>query len=276
MKWTYLVLLGLLFVAVAVCVFFLPNSDYRLVAQKMATELIMPSALVFAGLLVATISSFRQGANRAAWVCLGTLAVHGLGTSGPVSGFLAKSLERDYFPARPLEEEPFDAVVVLGGGTSETPGGVPQLDRSGDRLALAARMYHRGLAPIIYCTGQRIRATSQMTMDSADQARAILIDWGVPTDAIRKLDGQNTHAEMEELAKQYDASSRIGILTSAWHMKRALRLARSRNLDLIALPADFICMPLSPLTPGAVVPSASAALVTRNCLKEQLAWLFGR
>ena len=48
---------------------------------------------------------------------------------------------------------------------------------------------------------------------------------------------------MRSLAEILDGSQRVGLITSAWHMPRALRLARANGLNPIPVPADFVSPP---------------------------------
>src|SRR5690606_15907 len=71
-----------------------------------------------------------------------------------LGGFLISLLERD-FQIRVLDSEPFDAVLVLGGGASGSDD-FAQVNDAGDRVVLGARMYHAGLTPILLTSGSSI------------------------------------------------------------------------------------------------------------------------
>ena len=276
MKRLFIVSMVVALLGVIGCVFFHPNLEYRFLAQKMVTELSMPAGLVWLGLLLASISAYRQGARRSAALCLLLFTIQSLATNNVMSLYLVGTLERDFLKIQPLESKPLDALVLLGGGTGENAVGIPQLNRAGDRLAMAARLYHRGLTKRIYCTGKAMPLVRRTLMDPADQAEAILRDLGVPAESIFLLDGYNTKAEMESLSKQLDKDYKVGLVTSARHLKRAMRLANANGLNFVPIPSDVITPPKPQFKPLDAVPSAVAGLIIRDCLKEYLAEWFKR
>ncbi|MHB8902668.1 MAG: YdcF family protein, partial [Thermoguttaceae bacterium] len=68
---------------------------------------------------------------------------------------------------------------------------------------------------------------------------------------------------------------RLGLVTSAWHMKRALRLARVNGLSLQPLPADFRGTAIE-WAPRDFNPTGSGFLKSELACKEILAGLVGR
>ena len=78
------------------------------------------------------------------------------------------------------------------------------------------------------------------------------------------------------IAQQVGNEARAGLITSAWHMKRAQRLARLNGLQLEPLPADFHTPPVIRPTVKDFVPSSTASDTIRRALKEYMAWLVGR
>ena len=115
----------------------------------------------------------------------------------------------------------------------------PQLNQAGDRLLLAAQMYHAGKVRSLICTGQSIRELNPDGVDPAEQSRRIFERLAIPRDAIRLSGGRNTAEEFRRLAEVLPPDQRVCVLTSAWHMPRALRLAKANGLSPVAAPADF-------------------------------------
>ena len=109
-----------------------------------------------------------------------------------------------------------------------------------------------------------------------DMAAAMCIELGVPDERIERVEGINTSEEMRHLSEYLKRSGRVGLITSAFHMPRAMRLARSQGLELIPLPADFLTP--ADLFPTVLdfIPDAEAIMVTRLACKEYLAKLVGR
>ena len=69
---------------------------------------------------------------------------------------------------------------------------------------------------------------------------------------------------------------RVGLITSAWHMSRALRLARAQGLRLVPLPADFVTDYEITVTPLDLIPNSQVAMDTTLLLREYLARVVGR
>ena len=171
---------------------------------------------------------------------------------------------------------------MLGGGGGPGAHGRQQGNSSGDRLILAAQLYHQKIAKKFICTGQRIASMNSSGVDPAVASRDILLNLGVPDSAIEMMGGRNTSEEMRELAGRFrDSKARIGLLTSAWHLPRAMRLANRNGLQPIPLPADFRSGPRSNgFTTGQIVesmlPNGSVLGSNWSLAKEFLGMLLGR
>ncbi len=254
----------------------------RMVAEKVATALVLPAGILW--LLLLFSCAYAVAARQrvaAAWLMICWLA-YSVAGSGFVSDWLATSLEQPYLSINPLEEQPFEFVVVLGGGGGLGANQRLQGNGSGDRMILAAQLYHQGLARKLICTGQRIESMNSTGIDPAEVSLGILTRLGVPVDAIEKLGGRNTSEEMKSLGERFGQSEqRIGLLTSAWHLPRALRLARRNGFHPQALPADFRSSPkLNPPTSGelivGMIPGGDALSANGAFCKEFLGMLVGR
>ena len=71
------------------------------------------------------------------------------------------------------------------------------------------------------------------------------------------------------------AGPAIGLITSGYHLPRAMRLAKTHGLDFDPLPADTRG-PAGRRGLGSVVPTVSAGDSIAQIAKEWLAWLIGR
>lgn len=250
--------------------------DVRFVVEKMATAAVMPYNWVVL-ILVALAVRGRQRQDRFVFLLafVALLLQIGFG-NGYVANWLIATLERDYSAIQPLSEPSCDVVVVLGGGTTEGRNGVAQANWAGDRVLLAARLFHAGKAKKLYCTGNRVEALSHDKLDPWEEAVQILVELGVPAEAIHHLDGRNTSEEMRSLAAEIGEDTRVGIVTSAYHMNRALRLAKANHVNAIALPCDFYTEAELAFNPIMFVPGPSASYVGQTALREYLARLLAR
>lgn len=255
-------------------------------AEKIGTALFMPSGLLWLLLLSLTIQLWpfcsktrRPPGGIAALLCF---FVCSFGGSGYISDAMAISLEKPFIGINPLKEPPSDIVVVLGGGGGLGANGRLQGNGSGDRMILAAQLYHRHPATRFLCTGQRIQSMNSSGADPAETSRDILVRLGVPESSIELVGGKNTFEEMQHLGQKFaDSSVKIGLLTSAWHLRRATRLAVRNGLSVTPLPSDFRS-PLAGTVPTtgqrieALIPNGAASGSTWSFAKEYLGMLLGR
>jgi len=255
----------------------------RSAAEKTATALVLPAGLIGCLLLCSVIFFSRLKQRSAAVLATIMLAVFYILSSSYTSTWLSHQLEAPWTGTRPLEEGQFDAVVVLGGGVSAGGNGRSQGNSAGDRLILAAQMYHAGQTDRIICTGRRIKSMSREgDRHPSERALELLQNLGVPESALEMSGGRTTAEEMKSLGQRFDrANGRIGLITSAWHMNRALRLAHRCEFQPVGLPAGFLLEDARGDAPLALkfhtlIPSADAMHNSSMMLKEYLAMLAGR
>ena len=253
----------------------------RIVAEKIVTSMALPAGIIWLMLLVAVLAARRAGRFDVMLAIAIPWTVLTLFGNGYIVQSLAASLERPYAQVSPLESEPLDAVVVLGGGTVSSVNKRIQGNASGDRVILAAQMYHAGLTPQIVCTGRRIEELNPQGRNPAEQSKAILVSLNVPADVIKLLDGRNTSEEMTSLGKMFgDADAQIGLITSAWHLPRAMRLAKRNQFVPQPLPADFISRQPGRKTTSQIIldciPQDVALWTSSKLIKEYLGMLVGR
>jgi uncharacterized SAM-binding protein YcdF (DUF218 family) len=136
----------------------------------------------------------------------------------------------------------FDAIVVLGGGISPAMPPVrpfPDLTESADRMWLAARLFREGVAPRIIVSGGGYMAREDGATTEASAMRLFLIDLGVPADAIvSEGDSINTIENIRDV-RHIVGDKRVALVTSAYHMPRALQIAAHERLAVAAFPTDY-------------------------------------
>lgn len=179
----------------------------------------------------------------------------------------------------------YDYVVVLGGGTSKRPDGNAQLGDAGDRVATAARLYHRGLVKRLVTTGDVLPLQSSFAgeYEEGDKPTSQTIQlWkelGIPEDRILFIGGQNTSAEMTELAShpEWWQDKKCAILTSAMHLPRALRLAKDRGITADGIASDYQASTLGePVSVLDFIPNQGALRDLHLWFKEWIAMQIGR
>jgi len=276
--WLSVVLIGACWLLAAT---FWPGRFY---AEKMLTDLALPLGLVWFSLLVATIVLvIRRG--RAGETLLVATACLLLSLAGHhrFGDALIWSLERRSMDDEPLQEEPFDAICVLGGGAWLDVKGRPVLSSAGDRIILAARLFDAGKAPVLVCSGADLQLAPNFP-NVAAMSQTVLAQLGVPPHAMMTAGGNTTKSELVALRRLISEQgwTRVGLITSAWHMPRVERLARGADIDFVPLPADFRSsadadLPLwDKVRQFSIIPSAGAVDQTHVGVKEYLAILASR
>lgn len=248
----------------------------RPAAEKLLTALAQPSCVLWLSLYCYVWHSWRNGPRKLAACALAIWLGYTVVGQQIVAAWMIASLERPYRTIDPLKQQPFDVVIVLGGGTATGPEGTSHLAMSGDRVMMAARMYHAGLARRIICTGDTT-SDAAGSMDPADHTTRILTDVGVPSEIMIRVGGRNTSDEVYELAQvlaKFPPGTRVGLLTSAWHLPRASRLAARRGLQVEPLPADFVTP--RGFVAESFVPQAGHFLLEGLAIKEFLGMALGR
>ncbi len=245
-------------------------------ASKLLQALSAPTAMVWMLLFLSaySLTICRVGLGSiVAWFAWLMLSLAG---NAYISNQIVMTLEKPFFDDQPLDEEPFDLIVVLGGGTKTSPNGRAQLSTAGDRIMLAARMVEAGKAKTVVCSGQHWQPKIDEDMDYSEEAMRILKSLNRDVKIVT-LQGTNTQQEMESLSKwlKDNPQGRIGIITSAWHLPRALRLAQLNGVQCIGLPSDFRTRPFRP-EPTLLVPGAYHLNNTRLALREHLARIMGQ
>jgi uncharacterized SAM-binding protein YcdF (DUF218 family) len=251
----------------------------RSVAEKVATVLAMPLGVACWITLAFALRFASQRNSVAATVAFATSLLIYLAGNPMFSGWLMQTLESQYAPVTLDDLQPLDTVVVLGGGTNSAPNGRPQFAEAGDRLGLAIRLYHRKLCQKIIVTGDVLRGTEENSnLDPSHQSKAILIDAGVPETSIEELAGTNTLEEMKALKERATdrlEGKRWGLITSAFHMPRAMRLAKVNQLELIPIVADYRA-PTRQTDLRQWLPTAGSAEGIELAFREYLGMLLGR
>ncbi len=208
-------------------------------AEKTLTTLMMPVGMfwvVLTGRLLQLLVRPSRGGIMP--VLLLWCALMAFGTR-PLPRWLTSSIESSVKSYEPQRDGPLDAIVVLGGGTTQGRWR-PQVGGSGDRLVLAAELYHLGMTKLLVTTGDITEGVSDHSPDPSEQTVEIWTKLGIDSAAIRSIGGRNTFEEMQQVKEIWSElpGKKVGLLTSALHLPRAVRLARSQGLEMTPIAAD--------------------------------------
>ncbi len=188
---------------------------------------------------------------------------------------MLRPLERPFYPfEQPLEK--LDALVLLGGGTALSPGRRPALATHGDRILRPATLFYEGLVGTLITTGRSITEAGEDRLLSEETSR-IWEGLGIPAEAILPLpEPRNTREELIAVAalmRSHPEWKRVGLCTSASHLRRALKEARSQHLELIPVPSDFRSGEII-FSPMYLVPQGRGFRDVQTALWEYLGGIF--
>ena len=250
--------------------------EWPLLASKVATQLVMPAGIV-ALLLCASLAAGALRRSRAAWILgVAALALYWLAATPVVANWLLWTLERQHPPPAIAEARPLDAAIVLGGAVLPPKGERWQVSvtRASDRVLLAARLYRAGKIRLIVVSGGNLYRDpdpARRAPPEAEHIRSLLIEWGVPSEAIL-IEGQSrtTHENAIE-TRRLLGERRLGqayLVTSAAHMPRALAEFRRTGLDVVPFAGDVRITQPSAAEILDWIPSADALQRSGEAIKE--------
>lgn len=238
-------------------------------------SLIDPVVLVVMLLTAGTLAVLSKRKNGAALFLLSALVILYSLSIPPVAGTLCLYLEEDYIANGLVQPGRLDVIVVLGGGVVEAAesGDTLPSQVSASRLLRAVQVFNKSGAAHLLCAGRGVGALSEAEV-MARAAEKI----GVPKDRIlMDSNSRNTmeHAiEMNRLLP--DKTIRIGLVTSAYHMKRSEREFRAYFSNVIAIPSDFLySRPRGPMI-VAFVPNTGSLFKSAAVLHEMAGSLWYR
>lgn len=217
----------------------------RPLAEKTLTALAMPLGglwLLTTGRLLHLTARCQLSGGK---MLLGLWLVLVAGGTRPLPEALSRYLETSITSYDPTRQQALDVAIVLGGGTDQ---GIwrAQVGGAGDRVVLAAELFHSGQVSELVTTGQATAGVSGIMRAPSDQTIEIWTGLGIPRSAISTLGGRNTSEEIAQVKQAWSrfADKRVGLITSANHLPRAMRLARAQGLDLIPVAADVRWKPI--------------------------------
>ena len=238
-------------------------------------SLIDPVVIIVVLLAAGTLAALSKRKRGAVLFLLPALVLlYGLSIS-PVANLLCHSLEKDYIRESPVQSGRLDVVVVLGGGVTEAAetGETLLSQSSASRLLRAVQIFRESGAAHLLCAGKGIGRASEGGVMAAAAERL-----GVPRERIL-VDAlsENTRGHAVEMDRRFaDKTIRIGLVTSAYHLKRSEREFRAYFSNVVPIPSDFLYShPKSHAIP-AFVPNTGSLFRSAVALHEMTGILWYR
>lgn len=240
---------------------------------KFGASLILPPGIFFVLFLLLAIYCWKYTKKYVAIIILIlTMSLYLLSTSW-MSQKLVSNLENEYNP--PVFPTG-DAIIMLGGGaTLDTPdvSGTGEL-RSipANRLLTAVRLQKLLNVPILVSGGQVYEDSGK----EAVIAKRVLLDLGVPESKIlvedKSLNTKQNARFSAQILRDHELYEPI-LVTSAFHMKRAVFNFEQEGVTVTAYPADYIENKEQVFHYNKLAPSAGALADTEMALQENLRFL---
>ena len=189
-----------------------------------------------------------------------------------VAEFVLASLERHYPPVAIKVVPSADAIVILGGVTrGVVPGtGLTDLDGGVDRLVHGARLFKAGKAPVIILSG----GNAPGYQPESEAMAEILLFMGIPLhNMLLESESRNTwqNGLNTILILKKQGISKILLVTSAYHMRRAQAVFEGMGVSVIPAATDYQLIERSASMLD-WMPRSDALDMTTKGVKEYLGW----
>ncbi len=175
-----------------------------------------------------------------------------------------------------------DAVVVLGGGTEASRFEVAgmHLTKGGDRVLMGLELMRLGKANTL-CLGGGGARFDAVIRPEADVVKAWLASWKLPANGEVVSFGvnQDTHEEAEKTAAllRERGWKRVLLVTSAFHMQRAVATFHTAGVEVVPVPCNFLTTVSTSESPVEFrVPSWQGCEKVSIWLHERIGWYIYR
>jgi uncharacterized SAM-binding protein YcdF (DUF218 family) len=207
---------------------------------KIMSTLMYPSTFVLLLIFLAFILLLIRRLRGAGLSLFIVLVLVFLGSSPLVSDVYHRH-ERQYTPTPVAESPTADAIVLLAGDISiPIPPRVESQVR-GNRSVHTLRLYRAGKAPLIIVSGGNVFSQKGFRPEAAYTAD-LLEEWGIPQSAIIfEGNSRNTRENAVETLRllKNRQLNRVLLVTSAFHMPRALAAFRGVGIDATPSPSSI-------------------------------------
>ncbi len=248
--------------------------------NKLLPVFVLPIGLVIILVVLGMLKKWR-------WLVFTTLGAF-LVASLPVTGFWCIGRLESVYPRLKVMEAPeADVVLVLGGtmGPPSPDGFLPNWADAMERFEGGVALLQAGKAARLLFTGAPRSADGSFDSEGAAMREAA-IGRGGPAERIDVTGAVGNTADEARALKQYCEErgfKRVLLVTSAWHMPRAMRQFRKAGLEITAFPVDYRAgaadqrpLPYMDWLPSAINGLGNTELALRECYGIAFYALTGR
>jgi len=199
-----------------------------------------PLFIVFVLLIIVLFLFFLncKKKNGALILLLSIILIYGASIA-PVANYLCYYLEKDYINNPTAPDKKIDAIVVLGHGTKDINALKNTFNTEIEALRLlhAVVVYNKTEAKYFVCSGKSYGKVSE-----AEAMARLAEKLGVPKEKIRvESNSKNTGENAGEVNKMFaNKNVNVGLVTSAFHMKRSEHEFKKYFNNVLPLPAHYL------------------------------------
>ncbi len=256
-----------------------------LIVIKILTWIASPLGILTLGGLCALLLLFSR---RLRWLSLSIISLSVIQLIAFSSPLVADALldrlenqaralvESDKRAEKVVGQKTYSAIVLLS--SAITPAKPPHrpdpsLGSNAARAWHAAKLYHGGIAPKIIVSGGTNPGmrSSESAQTEAAAIKPFLLSLGIPPSAITLEEQSRTTQENATETKKLIEGQTAALVTSAFHMPRALKVFREKGLEVDAFPADFRISPDTTAAWKKILPNATSLEQSEIALKEYIA-----
>jgi uncharacterized SAM-binding protein YcdF (DUF218 family) len=236
------------------------------VLSKTMPLIFYPLPVAFIGLLVVAVHYRKRFARPLLVVLLSLFYI----VSIPLTSDLLMRWIEVPRSTRTALRRSYDVAVVLAGMVDLriSNGDFVEYNESIDRILQGMRLVQSNQAAVLLISGG-----SGMLADQSVRESPLLAEfaarWGLSrARIIVESESRNTHENARYSAEiiRRRGFQKILLVTSAFHMRRALACFRKQGLDPDILPVDF--RSAGGVDPGSFIPSSGALELTRQAMRE--------
>jgi uncharacterized SAM-binding protein YcdF (DUF218 family) len=206
--------------------------------SKLLVVLLQPLNWILGLLVFAVVTKYENRRKRALLLVLGLLFFF----TNPLCMALAyRAWETPEVRMRDLAG-PFDYAILLGGyaRTPLEPRDRLLLARDANRFTAGVHLYHAGRVPKLILTGGSAAILGPRISESEVVHEFVRVYGVQPEDCLLEGSSRNTYENARNTAQLLanQPRARCLLVTSAFHMPRAVACFRAQNLDVIPFPTD--------------------------------------
>ena len=213
-------------------------------ASKVIWYFLQPSTFLIILFALGVLLLWRHRSRAAIQLMLGAAGIYAIGALTPLSNAILLGLEQQYTPPSLAKLDRIDGIIVLGGMVDTLVSAARDeiaLNEAAERLTETAVIARRFPASRIVLSGGD-GALLYRSTDEASVAKRFFTQIGIDPDRITvETRSRNTWQNAvftKELIKP-KPGERWLLITSAFHMPRAMGCFRAAEFDVIPWPVDF-------------------------------------